>query len=227
MNQKIEELLKNEMENYIFPFFWQHGEPEAVLREYMKVIYDANIRAVCVESRPHPDFAGDGWWRDMNIILDEARKRDMKVWFLDDSHFPTGYCNGKMEEKPTACRRWFLTYKVLGEMTEGETQKWVAQEYKAVPPFEPSWIENYFHMSFETFPDDKWIGAVAVKKGGSSENDLIPIMEMEQTLLFTAPEGEWKIYSLMLTRNRGPHRNYMNMLDYEACHTVIEAVYEP
>ena len=227
MNQKIEELLKNEMENYIFPFFWQHGEPEAVLREYMKVIYDANIRAVCVESRPHPDFAGDGWWRDMNIILDEARKRDMKVWFLDDSHFPTGYCNGKMEEKPTACRRWFLTYKVLGEMTEGETQKWVAQEYKAVPPIEPSWIENYFHMSFETFPDDKWIGAVAVKKGGSSENDLIPIMEMEQTLLFTAPEGEWKIYSLMLTRNRGPHRNYMNMLDYEACHTLIEAVYEP
>ena len=71
MNSKIKKLLKGQMENYIFPFFWQHGEEESVLREYMKVIYDSNIRAVCVESRPHPDFVGEAWWRDMDIILDE------------------------------------------------------------------------------------------------------------------------------------------------------------
>ena len=35
----------------------------------------------------------------MDIILDEARTRGMKVWILDDSHFPTGYCNGKMEDE--------------------------------------------------------------------------------------------------------------------------------
>ena len=46
MNSKINSLLHGEMENYIFPFFWQHGESEAVLRKYMQVIYDANIRAV-------------------------------------------------------------------------------------------------------------------------------------------------------------------------------------
>jgi hypothetical protein len=113
MNSKINSLLHGEMENYIFPFFWQHGESEAVLRKYMQVIYDANIRAVCIESRPHPDFVGAGWWRDMDIILEEARKRKMKVWILDDSHFPTGYCNGKIEEKPDTCKRWFLTYRVF------------------------------------------------------------------------------------------------------------------
>lgn len=58
MNSKIERLLNNEMDNYIFPFFWQHGETESILREYMQVIYNANIRAVCIESRPHPDFVG-------------------------------------------------------------------------------------------------------------------------------------------------------------------------
>lgn len=65
MNSKINSLLHGEMENYIFPFFWQHGESEAVLRKYMQVIYDANIRAVCIESRPHPDLwepAGGGIW---------------------------------------------------------------------------------------------------------------------------------------------------------------------
>ncbi len=143
MNSKIEKLLNGHMENYIFPFFWQHGEEESVLREYMQVIYDANIRAVCVESRPHPDFAGARWWHDMDIILDEARKRNMKVWILDDSHFPTGFCNGEIEKKPDFCRRWFLTYKVLGEISEGEEQTWRTAEYKTPVPFEPAWIENY------------------------------------------------------------------------------------
>lgn len=227
MNSKIKNLLQGKTENYIFPFFWQHGEEESVLREYMKVIYDSNIRAVCVESRPHPDFLGAAWWHDMDIILDEARTRGMKVWILDDSHFPTGYCNGKMEEKPDVCRRWFLTYKVLGEVKENEEKTWESDEYERVRPFEPTWIENYFHMSFETFSDDRWIGAVAVKKNGSGVDNLRILSAEGGKLSFHSTDGVWKIYSCQLTRNRGPHRNYMNMLDQEACRTLIETVYEP
>ena len=227
MNSKIKNLLQGKTENYIFPFFWQHGEEESVLREYMKVIYDSNIRAVCVESRPHPDFLGAAWWHDMDIILDEARTRGMKVWILDDSHFPTGYCNGKMEEKPDVCRRWFLTYKVLGEVKENEEKTWESDEYERVRPFEPTWIENYFHMSFETFSDDRWIGAVAVKKNGSGVDNLRILSAEGGKLSFHSTDGVWKIYSCQLTRNRGPHRNYMNMLDQESCRTLIETVYEP
>ena len=79
MDQKVKRLLENKGNNYIFPFFWQHGESQEVLREYMKVIRESNIRAVCVESRPHPDFLGEKWWKDMDIILDEARKRNTKT----------------------------------------------------------------------------------------------------------------------------------------------------
>lgn len=95
MSEKIKALQKGEGGNYIFPFFWQHGETETVLREYMKVIHEANIGAVCVESRPHPDFCGEQWWHDMDIILEEAKRYGMKVWILDDSHFPTGYAMGQ------------------------------------------------------------------------------------------------------------------------------------
>lgn len=100
MEERLKEVLQGREGNYIIPFFWQHGESEETLREYMEKIHMSGIRAVCVESRPHPDYVGPGWWRDMDVILEEAAARKMRVWVLDDSHFPTGYCNGKIVSRP-------------------------------------------------------------------------------------------------------------------------------
>ena len=61
--ERVSQLLENKGENYILPFFWQHGEEEETLRRYVRKIHGANIGAICVESRPHPDFAGEKWWR--------------------------------------------------------------------------------------------------------------------------------------------------------------------
>lgn len=58
MTDKVKRLLKNRQDNFIFPFLWMHGESEETLREYMGAIQGAGIGAVCVESRPHPDFMG-------------------------------------------------------------------------------------------------------------------------------------------------------------------------
>jgi len=58
VNKKIENLLQGKGNNYIFTFLWLHGEEEAVLREYMEAIHNSGIGAVCVESRPHPDYCG-------------------------------------------------------------------------------------------------------------------------------------------------------------------------
>ncbi|MCG7381719.1 hypothetical protein [Paenibacillus sp. ACRRY] len=44
----------------------------------------------------------------MDIIMDEARKRGMKVWLLDDDHFPTGHAAGKIQEAPEELHRLFL-----------------------------------------------------------------------------------------------------------------------
>ena len=75
------------MANHIFPFLWMRGEEESILREELSKIRECGISAVCVEARPHDDFCGPGWWHDMDIVLDEAKKHDMKVWILDDKHF--------------------------------------------------------------------------------------------------------------------------------------------
>lgn len=44
----------------------------------------------------------------MDVILDEARKRGMKVWILDDSHFPTGFANGAVKKAPLRLHRQSL-----------------------------------------------------------------------------------------------------------------------
>lgn len=112
MEKRLKEVLNREEGNYILPFFWQHGEDGGRLREMMGAVYSSGIRAVCVESRPHPDFAGPGWWRDMDIIMDEARKRNMRVWVLDDAHFPSGYCNGLVEEQSVYAKRYLDHYTI-------------------------------------------------------------------------------------------------------------------
>ena len=48
------------------------------------------------------------WWDDMDLVLAEAQKRGMKVWILDDKHFPTGYANGLIPKKYPHLRRWHL-----------------------------------------------------------------------------------------------------------------------
>lgn len=100
MNKRLQEVLEGQEQNYILPFLWQHGEEEQAIREEMARVHEAGIGAVCVESRPHPDFLGPKWWKDMDIIMEEARKRGMKVWILDDDHFPTGHAGGKVKEAP-------------------------------------------------------------------------------------------------------------------------------
>ena len=237
MSEKIKALQKGEGGNYIFPFFWQHGETETVLREYMKVIHEANIGAVCVESRPHPDFCGEQWWHDMDIILEEAKRYGMKVWILDDSHFPTGYANGAMKDQPLELYRQSITCRQY-RGRQGEQIVIPAEDIKKARPFEPNMMEQMMtHNSADgatkQFEDDRLLGIYAIRQDGAGgflrkEYRINLISEVsENGLLWEVPEGEWKVYVLQLTRNRGPHRDYINMMDRESCEVQIQAVYEP
>lgn len=237
MSEKIKALQKGEGGNYIFPFFWQHGETEAVLREYMKAIHKANIGAVCVESRPHPDFCGEQWWHDMDIILEEAKRYGMKVWILDDSHFPTGYANGAMKDQPLELYRQSITCRQYRGQ-QGEQIVISAEDIKNARPFEPNMVEQMMtHNSADgatkQFDDDRLLGIYAIRQDGESgflKKEYRMNLESEISengLIWGVPEGEWKIYVLQLTRNRGPHRDYINMMDRESCKVQIQAVYEP
>lgn len=233
MDTKLTRLLREEGDNFILPFFWQHGESEEVLRKYMQVIQESNIGAVCIESRPHPDFCGDKWWQDMDVILDEARKRNMKVWILDDSHFPTGFANGALAGQPDELCRQSICCRIFdpsdAECTnispEG-TFTMSPEEIRHPAPFQKNMIEQFTLQDLgREFDDDRLFALYALRFDKEDSVDLMPLVQKD-TLCWQIPEGKWKIYALHLSRNRGFHRTYINMTSAASCRVLIDAVYE-
>lgn len=232
MNEKVKKLINGQEDNHILPFFWQHGETEDVLREYMGVIKDCGIGAVCVESRPHPDFCGPGWWHDMDIILDEARQRNMKVWILDDSHFPTGYANGAMAFADPALAKRSVVYERVDCGTPGSQMTLDLTKYRSARPWQPTAMEKQYG-SVEAPPEvpgDAIIGISLIRDGGNADADIIdltPWAGEAQLTVTVPPEGRWGLYICHSTRNRGTQRDYINMMDHASCRLLIDAVYEP
>ncbi|HHV12752.1 MAG TPA: hypothetical protein GXX75_20990 [Clostridiales bacterium] len=233
MNQKVKQLLEGKGNNHILPFLWVHGEEEAVLREYMGAVEASGIGAVCVESRPHPDYCGPQWWHDMDIILDEAKKRDMKVWILDDSHFPTGYANGALKDAPAELCRQYVYYssvEVVGPMKSAQMD--VAAHSKYVRnPFAPA---SPFSMGQgkerRQFDDDRLLSVCAARiDQGYDASTLVDLTDLvkDGQLVWDIPAGKWMISVNFLTRNAGSRENYINMIDKRSARTQIEAVYEP
>lgn len=229
MNDKVKALLAGHTDGHLMPFFWQHGEDETTLRRYMQAIDETNCRAVCVESRPHPDFCGPKWWQDMDVILDEARRRGMKVWILDDSHFPTGYANGALKDAPPELHRQSVCATILHLEGQAETvtlplDGLIPPSYPPMGPMEefalPAMMPDPPH-----FDDDQVIALTAVKEG-TGEAVYIPYAG-EDTVTWQKPAGNWNVYVIGLSRNLGYRREYMNMMDERACRLLIDAVYAP
>ena len=229
-NKTIQALLEGREENHQLPFLWLHGEDEATLRQMMAVIHGASCGAVCLESRTHPDFCGPQWWHDVDIILEEAKARGMRVWILDDKHYPSGMANGALLQAPEElCRQnIFCNRLTLGQEAgpvalslrqagllegPGPTQEDIRQGFLPGEParrFDPA--------------GDRVLTVQAVKDGAVL--DLSPFLQGEE-LRWDKPAGAWELQVVAASRNTGFHRDYINMLDKASVRLLLEAVYEP
>ena len=226
--KRLKQVLENQGDNYIMPFFWQHGEDEKTLREYMRVIHSANIGAVCVESRPHPDFVGDKWWDDMDIILDEAKKLDMKVWILDDSHFPTGYANGAMKDAPKNLHHKYMCYRTLEMAGPVSQMEFDVKEYMQPKPQAP-WLPAR-EVPDDDFADDKLLKVLAcpvLEKENLGEAIDLTESIVDGKAVFDLPEGYFKIFVVYISRNGQGRNDYINFLDKDSCKILVDTVYVP
>ena len=228
MEKTIIDLLNYNHENYILPFLWMRGEEEHVIREEIARIYECGIRGICVEARPHPDFAGPGWWHDLDIVMEEAKERGMRVWVLDDAHFPTGYANGLIEKKYPHRKKTYINYNtadVLGAQNE------VTIHISPMLKPKTSWLDLGKPIEKEEQKNNKLVSVVAAKlvADGIIHEELIDLTEKvaDDFLTCTLPDGPWRIYVVYETKTDGGNPKYINMIDEESVSTQLEAVYIP
>lgn len=212
-DSRLRDVLENREENYVFPFYWQHGDHYERIPSQVDQIFRSGCRALCVEARPHPDFCKDGWWRDMDLILSECEKRGMKVWILDDKHFPTGFANGLVDEKYPHLKQWLLHERhvdVAGPMKDAALLLDASSEEKPLlGVFAQKRVVNY---------------------GQELEGEPIDITDHVKgsILYWDIPEGFWRVFFVyQSTEGRGWMGNYIDFLNPESAALQIEGVYEP
>ncbi len=210
---RLQQLLSGKMPSHILPFLWMHGEPHGVIREEIAAIASCGIGEICVESRPHPDFAGPHWWADLDVVMEEARARGMRVWVLDDKKFPTGYANGAFELEPEKAK-WYLGERHMDLIGPAKDAR------ALVGPFLPK--------------DARLLAILALKRPDLDTPDvsLDAAIDLTETLQdgfvrMDLPEGAYRLFMLFTTQTGGGRPHYMNLIDAESVRVQIDAVYEP
>lgn len=201
---EIEQILQGVYENHVLPFLWQKGESHEIIATYLEKIKESDIAEICLESRPHPSFCQDDWWKDLAFIIDRCKTLGLKIWLLDDSHFPTGYANGLIKERYPQHRKTILTQRTLDVVGP---QRNVSIQ-----------LTNIFD------PTEAFYGAVL--SNDQCHQD-VSAQRKEDRLLLDIPAGLHQVTLLFTSRKTPINEDYINMVDKESCDVLIEAVYEP
>lgn len=230
MNQRLEQVLSGHPGNHLMPFFWQQGASEETLRDYMEQMDRSGIGAVCVESRPHPDFAGPRWWHDMDIIMEEARRRNMLVWVLDDSHFPTGYANGAVKNAPDHLKRWALKERQI--RFHGPT---TGCKFAIATRLGYDFTDKGGYQ-FGDYHREELVAVIAAKVSGDDHGDLTltdvqdltSLVDEAGWLYHDFPEGDFRLF--IYTKKLGTaaaQNDSISFLEKDSVRLLIDAVYEP
>ncbi|MBQ3049079.1 MAG: hypothetical protein IJC94_03895 [Oscillospiraceae bacterium] len=213
--KKIQQCLNGQHStNHILPFFWQHGEEHHILTEEIEAIQNCGLTEFCVESRTHMQFGEEKWWEDFGFILEEAKKRNMRVWLLDDKRFPTGYSNNYIASHPEL-RKISLRY-VYRDFAGPQNGT------ALLPPLLDADDEEQF-ISIAAFK--------RTKEGNILEGDGIQLIQnlKDGLIWWDIPEGIWRVCYVIRTRHASNERkaNYLDVMSPESSKAILKAVYEP
>ena len=172
--------LPPEARRQIGPLFWLHGDDSKErLEMYVGKVAEGGNGAFTTESRPHNDWLGDGWWRDLSICLDAAKKQNLQMWIFDEKWWPSQAVAGKVLPRYAAKRLEAATVELEGPRA----------------------------FEAEGYEGDRYVAAIAgqVNAQGKIEGhtliDLGPDIRSGK-LHWQAPAGKWRI--MKFTHKQAP-----------------------
>lgn len=224
MNQQILESVQGRYGSYIMPFLWLHGEPKERVKEEILAIKNSGIREFCAECRPFEAFCQEEWWDLFGFILQTAQELEMKVWLLDDKHFPTGYANGALKRPENALLR-----KVQAR----------CQQVTVAGPCPKA--KMLLGARLDAAAQETIVKVVAYPCAGEGEQlDALGARELtglvqNGVLYWDIPQGVWRVCSVIRTRailaDCPTHIEdpgcYIDMLNPASCRVMIDEIYQP
>ena len=190
------------------PLFWLHGdESKERLELYLDKVAESGNGCFTAESRPHNDWLGEGWYRDLDICLQAAKKHDLKMWIFDEKWWPSQGVGGKVPARYSAKR---LAADAV--LTEGPA------------PFQA-----------EGHAGDRYIATLAGQldaEGKIKGDTLIDLHDCikEGKLSWQAPAGKWKVMKFTHTQAPGLGQNGQVSVDgasRDCTDWFIQTVYQP
>jgi hypothetical protein len=218
--QRLRDVTSGAEPNAIMPLFWQKGGPVEVAREEMERIGGAGIGAVILEARPHPDFLGEGWWRDVDAVLEIARRRGMKVWFFDDDTFPTGHAGGAVETAAPEVRRQFLTERHTDVVGPALGASLIVERRKFWGPEADRSDGRLLHVvAYPRAEESHELVGDPVDLSGNI---------VDGVLRWDIPDGWWRVFFLSVGAGGGSerHANHIDYLNADSTQLLIDNVYE-
>ncbi|MBI4879455.1 MAG: hypothetical protein HY812_07310 [Planctomycetes bacterium] len=185
------------------PLFWLHGdESRERLEEYVAKVAEGGNGCFTAESRPHQDWLGEGWYRDLAVCLEAARRHDLFMWIFDEKWWPSGEVGGEVPERYGS--------KLL-----------VAETADVSGP-------TLFTASGYAGP--RFIGAIAARVvegvlDGATLVDLAPSIQ-DGALRFDAPPGAWRVLKFTWTNVPGD-RLLVDGASQDCVDWYIRTVYQP
>jgi hypothetical protein len=186
------------------PLFWLHGdESQQRLEMYVGKVAEGGNGCFTAESRPHRDWLGEGWFRDLSICLDAAKKHGLKMWLFDEKWWPSGEVGGNVPEQ-YGCKRIVAT----AEKVTGPAR-----------------------FAAEGYGGPNFIAAVAgrISADGVDGASLIDLAESirDGSLTWNAPPGDWQVMKFTWKPQKTGHRYLVDGASADAADWYIRTVYQP
>lgn len=187
------------------PLFWLHGqESKELLEAYVDKVAEGGNGSFTPESRPHIDWLGPGWYRDLGILLEKAREHDLEMWIFDEKWWPSGMVGGMVPEEYAS--------KVL--------------DASAVSVDGPkSFVQEHL--------GDKLVAVIAgrVSEQGIEGDSLIDLTDQVQdgVLRWDAPAGQWSVmvFTWKLAEKHWMGCYLVDGASQAAADWLVQTVYQP
>ncbi len=186
------------------PLFWLHGdESKERLETYVAKVAEGGNGCFTAESRPHKDWLGSGWWRDLGICLEAAKKHDLKLWLFDEKWWPSGEVGGKVP-------------------AQYGSKRLVATETNVTGPGQFSAIldgsENFVALLAGKGGRDGVDGASLVDLGNKAQG---------KTIQWEVPPGDWRIMKFTWVPRKSGNRYLVDGASQDCADWYVKTVYQP